>query len=121
MNSETSGGTGECGVFIKNRETYHTEILPESMPDLAEVACRYFNVTTPSFEVRNHSRRCWGKYIIKTKTVAIYEPIRMGVVLHEVCHHIRHEESLRTGIKEQGHHDHRFKQILQEVYNLFDI
>ena len=48
---ECKGGTGESKVYIRSKEEYHKEILPESIEPIATVVCNYYDLPLPGFDV----------------------------------------------------------------------
>lgn len=75
--------------------------------------CSTFGVESPQLVRQTHGKRGQfrGSYNPKLKSVNFTVPYQ-GVIIHELAHHIHHEEGCRTS------HDKRFGQIVQEMIDM---
>ena len=64
----------------------------EEMEELLELLSQYFNVETPNIRFNNELEDIRGRYIVKTKTIEVPRPCRLGVLLHEYVHHLNYED-----------------------------
>lgn len=110
IRSEKSGGWGEGGVFIIDRDRYHKEIKVGEIAGIVIPLCNKYNVSVPTFEIRPHRRRQWGTCYPERSLIALNLPIRLGIIYHELAHFIT--------CKKYGmwhHHDRYFKMVLNEI------
>jgi hypothetical protein len=111
------GGTGESRVYIRSKEEYHKEILPDSIDPIATIVCDYYDLPLPEFEVRPNAKNLWGRYYSKRKLVTLNMPIKLGVLLHELAHYINDQKNIHRN----GHHDYGFSSILNEMFEIWNI
>lgn len=112
---ETKGGTGEAGVYIRNKENYHTEIKAGSLEKLAEPVCQKYGVVVPDFIVRPQARRRWGYCYYGKNLISLNLPIKLGVFYHELAHHINYYKKHGVG------HTQQFKQILNDIFQMYNV
>ena len=108
-NPRTSGGWGECGVFINSRANYHKIVGVGELASVVIPICNKYKVVVPSFEIRPTKKRLWGKAYVTKNMIAFYLPIRLGCIYHELAHHIAW-----SLYKDRGHNS-TFKWILQRI------
>ena len=76
--------------------------------------CSVFSVDLPKHVKQTHGSRDFsGSYNGKTETLTYTKPY-LGVILHELAHHIRHKLSNGNG---RGH-NYEFGKVLQELIDM---
>ena len=110
-------GTGEVGVFIRSVEKYHEPVWEELIPIYIEPSCAYYGVSVPTVQIVAEAKNLWGKYRPKDMRITLNHPV-LGVLLHELAHHIHYE----VGGRRDGHsHDYKFKDILNELFEWWEV
>lgn len=104
-----SSGTGESLV--------ERPLSPDKFRELCDPAfeadwyCSLFGVDLAKVKQTRGSGDFSGHYHFASETITYTKPY-LGVVLHELAHHICHKQ----GLNGKGqHHDHNFARVLQEM------
>jgi len=113
---ETRGGTGEVGVHIRSKESYHQGLEDGLIPLYTSSVCAFYEVEEPSIVIARSCRRQWGKYFCNCKSsrIVLNYPV-LGVLLHELAHHVAWQLYSEHG------HGYKFKEILQEIFDWWEV
>ena len=116
MRHEVKGGIGETGIHIQSRERYRSPLDDNAIITYTNLVCQMHGVFPPEV-VKDYSSHRWGKYIPSKRLLIIYNPM-LGVLLHELAHHIVRSQN---GIYYIRSHGPEFKAICQQLFEEWNI
>ena len=106
-----SSGKGESGILV-DWAAYHRDITVNDIASIVIPICTRYNVVVPSFEIRPHRHYRRGTCYYHKRLIALNLPIRVGVLYHELAHHISFQLYRNLG---KGH-GYWFKKILSDIF-----
>ena len=107
---ETTGYSGECGIYVYSRLRARRVVSVAELSKLVIPECNKYNVKPPLFEILPHRRRLCGRYLIGRDTITLNLPPTVGTVYHELAHHIAWHLYHDRG------HGWWFKWVLQRIF-----
>lgn len=109
-------GTGEAGVRTPlSGKAYETKVTKVGATDIIRRYCRCYSCEVPLLIVTPRNTKIWGSYRRSLKRIKLNRPV-LGVLLHELAHHVHHEiVDVPYGVWHNAH----FYRILQDMHNMW--
>jgi len=111
-------GTGESGVrHPMSKAKYCEDVDIVTIDAVVKASCEYFGCSQPSeVLVYDSYRRNWGSCNYTTKVIKLKRCV-LGVLVHEVAHHITRETHPEVPL--HMHHEEQFYLVLQELHDMW--
>jgi hypothetical protein len=114
---ELKGGIGECGVYIRCRENYHQEVKIGRIIGIATPICEKYGLNVPDFKILPTAKYRCGCYYYSRQLITLNIPIKFGILLHELAHHITRMKYGRG----TAAHGSEFKTVLNKLFEEYNV